>query len=126
MFSIKSQWTYFVLVILTIILGLLSRTSYIPELIYPYLGDFFYALMYYWICALLFPRLKPIYLLYLSIGICFLIECSQLYQADWINNIRYTRMGGLILGFGFLWSDLFSYCLGGILGFTIDKQIKLR
>ncbi len=40
------------------------------------------------------------------------VELSQLYHAPWIDSIRQTTLGGLILGFGFLWSDLACYALG--------------
>ena len=44
--------------------------------------------------------------------LCFLLEFSQLYQVKWINNIRKTGPGKLVLGQGFLWSDLLAYSLG--------------
>ncbi len=43
-----------------------------------------------------------------------MVEISQLYQDPWINNIRNTLIGHLILGKGFLWSDLLAYTIGVI------------
>ena len=40
------------------------------------------------------------------------IEISQLYQAPWIDATRATRLGGLVLGHGFLWSDMVCYSVG--------------
>ncbi|WP_373331494.1 hypothetical protein [Salmonirosea aquatica] len=40
------------LIIATIGLGLASRSSFIPSLIYPYLGDGLYALMIYFMIGL--------------------------------------------------------------------------
>ena len=34
------------------------------------------------------------------------VEESQLYHASWIDSIRGTTLGALVLGHGFLWSDL--------------------
>ena len=48
------------------------------------------------------------------------IEISQLYHAPWIDSIRRTTLGGLILGFGFLWSDLACYAVGVGLGVIIE------
>ncbi len=48
------------------------------------------------------------------------IDLSQLYHAPWIDSIRQTTIGGLILGFGFLWSDLACYALGVGLGVAIE------
>jgi hypothetical protein len=50
------------------------------------------------------------------------IELSQLYQASWIDSIRHTTLGGLILDFGFLWSDLACYALGVGLGAAIETH----
>jgi hypothetical protein len=111
---------YIFLVITTIVIGLLSSADFIPTLIYPYLGDVLYALMVFFLLGLLFPSMHSIKLTLLAIIICFLVEVSQLYQADWINAIRNTLLGGLLLGYGFLWSDLISYLIGGLLGFSIE------
>ena len=42
----------------------------------------------------------------------FAVEFSQLYQAGWINAVRETHLGALVLGRGFLWSDLACYTAG--------------
>ncbi|HNV69644.1 MAG TPA: DUF2809 domain-containing protein, partial [Candidatus Ozemobacteraceae bacterium] len=56
-----------------------------------------------------------------TIGLCFLIELSQLCQADWLNAIRQTRLGAIVLGFGFLWSDLACYICGAGVAALIDR-----
>ena len=45
---------------------------------------------------------------------------SQLYHAEWIDNIRATTLGGLVLGYGFLWSDLVAYTIGVGVGFLLS------
>jgi hypothetical protein len=52
----------------------------------------------------------------LSVG----VELSQLYHAPWIDSIRQTTLGGLILGFGFLWTDLACYAFGVGLGVLLE------
>jgi len=47
-----------------------------------------------------------------SLILCYTVEFSQLYQAPWLNNIRKTLVGRLVLGQGFLWSDLLAYAIG--------------
>ena len=120
----RNRIHYLALIIVTIGLGLGSRTSIIPEFIYPYLGDALYALMFFFMVGFLFPNMSTLKVFGISVGLCFLIEFSQLYQADWINAIRHTRLGGLILGFGFLWSDLLSYFVGGIMGSGVEFIIR--
>ena len=52
----------------------------------------------------------------LAAGFSLMIELSQLYHAPWIDAIRRTRLGGLVLGYGFLWSDLACYAVGVVCG----------
>jgi hypothetical protein len=122
----RNRKIYLGLILITIIAGMLSRTNLIPKLIYPYAGDFLYALMFFFIIGFLFPNMKTLKTVLVSIGICYIIELLQLYQSEWINNIRNNNLGGLVLGFGFLWSDLFSYTLGGVTGFILEKIYHLR
>ena len=117
---------YALLILGTIGLGLLSRTRLTPELIYPYIGDAFYALMMYFIMAFLFINKKPMQIFLLAVGLCFLIELSQLFHASWLDAIRQTRLGGLVLGFGFLWSDLVAYTVGGLVGLVSETKVLLK
>ena len=127
----RNRSVYTFLLLATVVIGLLSRADFIPKLIYPYLGDVLYTLMIFFLLGLFFPTMHSLKLALLAIAISFLIEISQLYQADWINAIRNTRLGGLLLGYGFLWSDLASYFIGGLLGFfmeifVVNKYAKTR
>ena len=118
----RNRIVYFSLIIVTIFLGLMSRKPFIPQLIYPYLGDILYTLMFYWIFGFIWPKKSSSFVLVMSVGICYLIELSQLIQQPWILEIRNTRLGGLVLGFGFLWSDIVSYLIGGLIGFGIERK----
>ena len=95
-----------------------------PKTIAPFVGDMLWAMMVYFGFRFLFPKLDILKSVLLAILFSFSIEISQLYQADWINNIRSTTLGGLVLGHGFLFEDLISYSIGIILGYFIDKLIK--
>lgn len=112
----RNRIQYFFLIVGTIGLGLASRSGFTPRLIYPYLGDMLYALMIYCIIGFLLPKAPSFNVAAFCVLVCFSIELSQVYQATWINEIRGTRLGGLVLGFGLLWSDLVCYCIGALLG----------
>ncbi|GAB3705652.1 hypothetical protein GCM10027592_38340 [Spirosoma flavus] len=58
-----------------------------------------------------------------TLGFSFGIEISQLYHAAWIDSLRATRLGGLILGFGFLWSDLICYSVGVGISAMVDMYL---
>lgn len=112
---------YFLIVILIIILGLLSRKiTTLPV----FVGDILYAMMIYFIVKFLFLELELKKVAFFSLLICFTIETLQLYQANWIVAIRNTTFGHLVLGQGFLWSDILAYTFGVSFAFLIDKFLK--
>ena len=97
--------------------------GYLPDFLYSYLGDALYALMFFFIIGFLFPKFSAIKVALIALSFCFAIELSQLYHAEWIDTIRQTRIGGLVLGFGFLWSDLLSYTVGAAVGAFLERTI---
>lgn len=109
MLSLKKRLRYLILIIAIIITGLLSRKSIMIPL---WIGDVLYALMMYFIVRFIFLQKTPKFIFLLSLSICIAIELSQLLHAEWINTIRATLPGRLILGQGFLWSDLLTYAMG--------------
>lgn len=112
--------------ILVMIFGLLSRrlTYYIPDIINLFLGDALWALMIYFLIRFVFIKLSVKKAVIISVTFCFAIEISQLYHGIWIDNIRSTIIGGLILGYGFLWSDLIAYLIGIGAGALIDCYLS--
>jgi len=121
----RNRIFYSFAVLTVIILGLCSRkfAAGLPEWINTYLGDALWALMLYLIIATLFKNKKIKTIAILSLLFCYLIELSQLYHAAWIDSIRNTTLGGLVLGFGFLWSDIIAYTIGIALGSGIESLI---
>lgn len=83
-----------------------------------YAGDTLWALMVFLVVGLGFPRLRTSIVAAVAIAVAFTVETSQLYQSDWINQIRATRPGALLLGVGFLWSDFVCYTVGILIGYT--------
>lgn len=103
-------------------MGLASRSPWVPTLIYPYLGDALYAVMMYFLLAFIYPNKAPRSLFYLSLSICIGIELLQLYQAPWINDLRKQKLIALVLGSGFLWSDVIAYIIGSFSGLIIQRK----
>ena len=115
-----SRILYFILLLLTIFLGILSRK--IPSI--PLcIGDFLYAVMIYFLLSILFLNKKSLQIIILSLLICYGIEFLQLYQAEWIIELRKTLFGKYVLGQGFLWSDILAYTFGVFIAFMVDKII---
>ena len=117
-----SKYTvYITVIIITIGLGLFIRAkaNWFPEVFNVYAGDALYAFMMYYIVCL-FTNKAHIYRAGAALLICYAIEFSQLYQAEWINTIRQTLPGRLVLGSGFLYSDLLAYLIGILVAFLVD------
>lgn len=118
----RNRIIYLTMAIIVIILGLITRkASDMPSLIKLYSGDISWGLM-----AFIFNKKSTLHIAIYSIIFSFGIELSQLYHAPWIDGIRNTTLGGLILGFSFLYSDLLCYTLGIGVGIVLDKIIYLK
>lgn len=115
-------------IIITIALGLLSRADFLnsPQFIIFYVGDCLWALMVYWGICLLKPYWPYKFQFLAAILFCYTIELSQLYQAHWLNEIRHTTLGALILGFGFKASDIVFYTVGVLLGVILNHTMLAR
>ena len=57
----------------------------------------------------------------LSLLICFGIEFLQLYQGEWMIELRKTLFGRYVLGQGFLWSDILAYTFGVTIAFCTER-----
>lgn len=122
----RNRWTYLALVVVTMILGLSSRqfSGFLPKVINLYLGDALWALMVFFLFAYLFPNKETRRVAAIALLFAYGIEISQLYHAPWIDALRQTRLGGLILGYGFLWRDLVSYTFGIGVGALVDQHMN--
>ena len=118
----RNRLLYGIMIIIVIILGLCSRNMaiFLPDFLNTYLGDALWALMIFIAFAFIFREMETKIVALMGISFCYLIEVSQLYHANWIDNIRKTTLGGLVLGYGFLWSDLIAYAIGIGVGVIIE------
>ena len=110
-------------VVITILLGLGSRrfSSLLPLFAAENAGDVLWAMMVYFGFRFIFVRKSLFTALFLSLLFSYGIEFSQLYQTDWLNQIRSTMLGALILGKGFLTVDLIRYAAGNLIAAVLDK-----
>ncbi|SCK02215.1 Protein of uncharacterised function (DUF2809) [uncultured Clostridium sp.] len=126
----RNRVVYLILIIIVMILGLLSRKlDGIPKIISLYAGDILWALMIFLIITFIFNNKSTLFNIFIAIIFSYGIEISQLYHAPWIDSIRNTILGGLILGFGFLWSDLICYTIGIFIGGIIEdilRRVKIK
>jgi len=106
----------------TIGLGLASRKfpALFPAALEKYPGDALWAQMVYWLVCICTPTASVIKVVLSSLAISYVDEISQLYQAPWINSIRATTPGHLVLGSHFSWIDMASYTIGIAIVALID------
>ena len=125
----RNTWIYLGWAIVVILLGLGSRTQPFATL-FPFLsiyaGDVLWALMVYCGLCWIFPKMPPFRVAIFALLFSYCIEISQFYQAQWINDIRSTTLGALILGFGFKWSDIFCYSLGVGIGCGMELLVNSK
>ena len=106
--------------------GLASRQP--PLLGWPvigaYGGDAAWAMAAYAGWRLLRPTDAIRVVTVLALLTAFTVEFSQLVRVEWLDAIRSTRLGALLLGRGFLWSDLLAYTVGTGVAMTLDAVTR--
>ena len=126
--QVRSRWTYIALFALTVASGLASRRfgDVLPRFVTLYVGDALWAAMVFWILCVLAPRAHTLALFVATVAIAFTVEVSQLYHTALLDAVRQTRLGALVLGQGFLWSDLVCYVVGAAAAAIVDRYGVLR
>ena len=95
-----------------------------PAFLAEYSGDALWALMLFLLVSTLLAGRPVLVRTAISLALAFLVEISQLYHAPWIDSIRQTTLRGLVLGFGFLWTDLVCYSVGIATGSLTEWGIR--
>jgi uncharacterized protein DUF2809 len=113
---------YVVASVVTIALGLSIRRfpDAFPSFIARYAPDALWASLVFWLISTAFLRARPLVVAAAALLFSVTVETSQLYHAPWIDAVRATRLGALVLGSGFLWSDLACYAVGVALAAGVD------
>ncbi|MEP6833294.1 MAG: DUF2809 domain-containing protein [Gemmatimonas sp.] len=124
----RSRAHYAALFALTIAAGLASRRypQWLPVVLARYAGDTLWAAMVFWMLAVIAPRRPTQLLATVALGVSYAVELSQLYHASWLDAARSSTFGALVLGRGFLWSDLACYTVGVGLAASLDSALCAR
>jgi hypothetical protein len=122
----RNRLVYALALVLVIAAGLASRRfgQVLPALVATYAGDTLWAAMVFVGLGFLFPRRTTRTLALAALAFAYADEISQLYHASWIDAIRATTPGGLVLGYGFLWSDIACYTLGVGLAACTERLVR--
>ena len=106
------------LIAVTIPLGLASRVKPIPmpDVVRRYGGDVLSAVCIYFGVRLVLHHCPRWMALAGGFVVCVLIELQQLYRGFWLVQLRDDTPLGILLGHGFLWSDIGCYGFGSVVG----------
>ena len=89
-----------------------------PEWLNDLFGSIAYEIFWILLIGLLFPKASP---LWTAVGVCLatcVLEFLQLWKPPFLQAMRATLLGRLILGNNFAGSDFLSYFIGGFLGWV--------
>jgi hypothetical protein len=75
-------------------------------------GDALWAAMVYWWVGAIVPGWSMWRRAGVAIGVSWLVEASQLVHVPWLDAVRKTKLGHLVLGSGFDPRDLGAYVAG--------------
>jgi len=118
----RSRIRCVVLIALIVATGLLWRSGILslPPAVWKYGGDALWALLIFVGLGAIFTRASTLVLGLTATGYSFATEFFQLYQAPWLDSIRSTRLGHLVLGSTFNWPDLIAYTIGVTVGAAVE------
>ena len=108
-------------IIVLIPLGLYSRhLKWIPE----ETGDALWAMMVFCLWRIILVKQSLRLVAIISLTHSFLVEFSQLLRWSWLVSFRSTFIGHMMLGQGFLWTDLLAYLIGILLIFCLFQSME--
>lgn len=123
---LKRRLIYIICFIFIIPLGLATRRygARMPPVIAEYGGDVLYATCWFFFLRIFFAKPTLWKAVAIACLICYAIEALELIQAPWMVKLRHTPPMGLILGYGFKWSDMLCYTIGCAIGWGIGALIE--
>ena len=109
--------------VLVIGIGLLWRSGLLalPNFIAKYGGDSLWALVVFLCFGFVSPRSSTVRIGFIAVCFAWSVEFLQLYHAHWIDGIRLTRLGRVVLGTTFNSPDLLAYVVGIALGALAER-----
>lgn len=119
-FSRSRQYRLALLISMIVIIPIgYSARFYLPadlEWLRNLIGNIAYECFWVLFVAFLIPHVSPART---AIGVClasFAIEFLQLWQPAWLQALRATLFGKLVLGNSFYWPDFLQYIAGSFVG----------
>ncbi len=110
-------------IVVLIPLGLYSRhITWLPK----ETGDALWAMMVFCFWRIILVKRKLRTVAIVSLTHSFIVEFSQLLRWPWLVSFRDTFVGHMMLGQGFLWTDLVAYVIGIIIIYWVFKALEIK
>lgn len=126
--TLRRDRGYVLITLCVVILAGLGSRRYpglSPSILSDYPGDAFWAMAAYLAVLLVRPGVSIVQAALAALTISFAVEFSQIYHDQWIDAVRRTLFGRLILGSGFDPLDLIAYVTGVIMISALDAWIVI-
>ena len=103
--------------------GLATRTPVVSDwpIIGTYGGDAAWTMAACGGFRAILPGRSSVVISAAGLAASFLVEASQTVSVEWLDDFRETRIGALLLGRSFLWSDLVAYSVGATISWVLDR-----
>ena len=92
----------------------------LPTWYVQYFGDYLWAMLLFFVFALTWKNVSTLKVALITLLFTYSIEISQLFHPQWLDDLRSIKLFALILGYGFLWSDIVAYTLGISTGVLVE------
>jgi hypothetical protein len=124
----RPRLTYALLAATIVVAGLAARhlRSAAPGILTTYLGDTLWPVLFFLLFAIALPRAATRTVALLTLATTLGIEFSQLYHAPWLDALRATPPGRLLLGNTFLWSDVACLVVGTAIAAGCEAAVRGR
>lgn len=126
--SRRSRLLYANLMVVVITTGLLWRSHFLPlpASAAKYGGDALWAMVVFLGFGFLLRTASSLRLALSALCFSCAVEFSQLYHAPWIEAVRSTVPGKLVLGSTFNWPDLPAYAIGIAIAAFLEHHLRTR
>ncbi|GAB1343048.1 ribosomal maturation YjgA family protein [Gemmatimonas sp.] len=86
-------------------------------------GDALWGMMIAWGMGALLPRVGTVARGMLAYGVCLATETSQLIRVPWLDAVRDSKLGHLVLGSDFDSRDLLAYAIGVLMTVALEQAL---
>lgn len=129
--SPKPRWVKYRVILaiamaIVVPLGYVIRFTPIPgwEWLSDFLGSVAYEIFWILLVAFGFPRSSPVWV---AVGVCLAtcgLEFLQLWKPPFLQALRSTLPGRLVLGNTFVWADFIAYFVGSFAGWWVVRSLS--